>query len=82
MDRTLAVGRLQSDMIRGLTPAAAPQVLFPSKEGMAEQWTVRDVLSLTRAPLYRSWRSGMPQQAVTLIDDGYSGSTRNSLESM
>ena len=83
VDRALAIGQIPREQIEVMRPAAAPQELFPSKAGKAFQWTIDGVLNINRTtPLYRSWTSGMPQQWTTLTDDGYSGSTRNSLEVM
>lgn len=78
--QAIALGSIPANVIRNMTPVSAPQALFPSKGGKVTQFTVQDVLGVGRQPLYRSWRSGVPQQATTLTDDGYSGSTRNSLD--
>lgn len=82
-DQALLVGRMPSDQIRNMRPIAAPQVLFPDTAGAKSTWTIEGVLTLDRSvQLSRSWRTGMPTVATTLIDDGFSGSTRNSLEVM
>lgn len=82
-DAALALGQLPSEQIRMMRSPSVPVDLFPSKAGKVHAWTVSEVLHLDRSTtLYRSWRSGMPPQATTLIDDGFSGSTRNSLEVM
>lgn len=69
------------EQIRMMRPVAAPQKLFPDRQGFAKATpTVQQVLNIDRqTPTYRSWISGMPTMTSVMSDQSWSGTARNAL---
>ena len=69
------------EQLRMMRPAAAPQQLFPERQGYTRQpWDINQVLNIDRyTPTYRSWMSGMPVMPSVMSDYTWSGSSRNSM---
>jgi hypothetical protein len=69
------------DQLRQMRPAAAPQQLFPKRNGFQKQEAnIQSVLNVDRyTPTYRSWISGIPTQPSVISDYTWEGSSRNSM---